>query len=87
MGKDLYGALIAMLRWGVAGCRVTSRPPILTHYDCGANFQATIICDKCRKPLHAKDMSYRLSHRPKEDGRPKKPGRPAVIEQDGVTTR
>ena len=79
-GKDLYGALIAMLRWGDRWLSRGKPPLILTHYDCGADFQATVICDHCREPLNAKDMSYRLNYRPKDDGRPSKPGRPATGE-------
>ena len=80
MGKDLYGALIAMLRWGDRWLSRDEPPLILTHYGCGLDFQATVICDKCRQPLRAKEMSYRLNYRPKEDGRPSKPGRPVAVE-------
>ena len=79
-GKDLYGPLIAMLRWGDRWLSRDEPPLILTHYDCGMDFQATVICDHCREPLRASDMSYRLNYRPKDDGRPMKPGRPVTVE-------
>jgi DNA-binding HxlR family transcriptional regulator len=80
MGKDLYGPLIAMLRWGDRWLSRDEPPLILTHHGCGGDFQATVVCDQCRQPLHARDMSYLLNYRPKDDRRPKKPGRPVAAE-------
>jgi DNA-binding HxlR family transcriptional regulator len=77
-GKGLYGPLIAMLRWGDRWLSRDEPPLILTHHDCGRDFQATVICDHCRMPLKASDMSYRLNYRPNDDGRPKKAGRPVA---------
>ena len=80
-GRDLYGPLIAMLRWGDRWLSRDEPPLILTHRDCGADFEPTVVCDHCRKPLQASDMSYRLNYRPKADGRPAKAGRPIAPEQ------
>jgi len=81
-GKDLYGPLIAMLRWGddwLAGGKV---PLILHHKDCGKDFDPGVVCNHCREPLKAKDMSYRLNYRPRRDSRPLKPGRPIAFEEN-----
>jgi DNA-binding HxlR family transcriptional regulator len=78
-GKDLYGPLIAMLRWGDRWL-ANGRPPlVLTHVACGGDFSPTVMCDQCRRPLAAHDMSYKLNYtRPDERDRPAKPGRPIV---------
>jgi DNA-binding HxlR family transcriptional regulator len=79
-GKDLYGPLIAMLRWG-DDWLARGRPPlILRHNDCGHDFNPTVVCNHCREPLRAKEMSYRLNYRPRSDSRPRKPGRPLIVE-------
>jgi DNA-binding HxlR family transcriptional regulator len=62
MGRDLYGPFIAMLAWGdrwLAG----GRPPlILTHKGCGRDFTPTVICHRCREPIEAASMRYRLNY-------------------------
>jgi DNA-binding HxlR family transcriptional regulator len=80
-GKDLYAPLIAMLRWGDRWLARDEPPLILTHRDCGNDFEPTVACDHCRLPLRASDMSYKLNYHPKGDGRPSKAGRPIMIEQ------
>jgi DNA-binding HxlR family transcriptional regulator len=75
-GKDLYGPLAAMLRWGDRWLSRDEPPLILTHQICGRDFVPTVICDHCRGALNAHDMSYRLNYRPREDARLKKTGRP-----------
>ena len=79
-GKDLYGPLVAMLRWGDDWLARKKPPLILTHKRCGHDFNPTVVCDHCRKPLRAKEMSYRLNYRPRSDSRPSKPGRPLIVE-------
>ena len=81
-GKDLYGPLIAMLRWGDDWLAHGEVPLILQHNDCGKDFNPAVVCDHCRKLLKAKDMSYRLNYRLRRDSRPLKPGRPIALEQN-----
>jgi DNA-binding HxlR family transcriptional regulator len=80
-GKDLYGSLIAMLRWGDEWLARGEVPLILNHKDCGKDFSPVVVCDHCREPLEAKDMSYRLNYRPRRDSRPLKTGRPIALEE------
>jgi DNA-binding HxlR family transcriptional regulator len=80
-GKDLYGPLIAMLRWGDTWLARGEVPLILEHKDCGEDFNPSVVCDHCRVPLKAKDMSYRLNYRPRRDSRQLKPGRPIALEE------
>jgi DNA-binding HxlR family transcriptional regulator len=79
-GKDLYGPLVAMLRWGDRWLSRDEPPLILTHQACGMDFEPTVICSHCRTALKATDMSYQLNYRSKDDGRARKVGRPMIIE-------
>ena len=62
VGKDLYGSMIAMLRWGDRWLADGKPPMILTHLDCGHDFDAVVACDQCREALHARDMQYRMHY-------------------------
>ncbi len=75
-GAALYGSLLAMLRWGDRWLAGGEPPLVLTHRDCGADFEPAVICDKCKGELKAADMSYKLSYKLAPDGRPLKPNRP-----------
>ena len=51
-----------MLAWGDRWLS-DGRPPIqLTHAPCGRDFTPTVICDRCRKPVAASNMKYRLRY-------------------------
>lgn len=60
-GRDLYLPLIQMLSWGD---RWLGYPPplILTHQDCGKDFQPLIVCSHCREPVEAASVHYRLNY-------------------------
>src|SRR5262249_40439560 len=79
-GKDLYGPLMAMLRWGDRWLSRDEPPLIMTHNSCGKDFEPTVVCNHCLAPLKANDMSYRLNYRAQDDGRPRKAGRPIVVD-------
>lgn len=81
-GKDLYGPMIAMLRWGDDWLARGEPPLILNHEGCGRDFKPTVVCDHCRRPIKAKDMSYRMNYRPRQDSRPHKAGRPIALEEN-----
>jgi hypothetical protein len=53
-----------MLRWGDEWLARNKVPLTLKHKDCGRDFKHAVVCGNCRKPLKAKDMSYRLNYRP-----------------------
>jgi DNA-binding HxlR family transcriptional regulator len=75
-GRDLYGPMLAMLRWGDEWLARGKPPLTLTHRGCGRDFEALVVCDHCKEALKASDMSYRLNYHPRSDSRPRKPGRP-----------
>jgi DNA-binding HxlR family transcriptional regulator len=64
MGRALYLPMIEMMRWGDRW--ISSRKPlILTHRDCGHDFESLIVCGHCHAPLKAQDMRYRLNYTPR----------------------
>nr|QIG99553.1 helix-turn-helix transcriptional regulator [Bradyrhizobium sp. 6(2017)] len=68
MGLDLYGPFIAMLRWGDRWLSKGKPPLLLTHLKCGHDFNASVDCDRCKQPIVAADMRYRLTYDPKSFG-------------------
>jgi DNA-binding HxlR family transcriptional regulator len=68
MGRDLYGPFITMLAWGDRWLSKGKPPLLLHHIKCGHDFHASVICDKCHKPITAADMQYRLNYDPKDYG-------------------
>jgi DNA-binding HxlR family transcriptional regulator len=68
MGMDLYGPFIAMLRWGDRWLSKGKPPLILTHLTCGHDFQPSVACNRCKQPIVAADMRYRLTYNPESFG-------------------
>ncbi|MGE0751440.1 MAG: winged helix-turn-helix transcriptional regulator [Variibacter sp.] len=67
-GRDLYGPFIAMLAWGDRWLSDGRPPLILTHKECGKDFHPLVICDRCRAPINAAAMSYKLNYNAKAYG-------------------
>jgi DNA-binding HxlR family transcriptional regulator len=68
MGRDLYGPFVAMLAWGDHWLARGKPPLLLRHGQCGHDFHASVICDKCHQPVIAADMQYRLNYDPRDYG-------------------
>lgn len=68
MGRDLYGPFIAMLRWGDRWLSKGKPPLLLKHLPCGHDFHAEVVCDRCKQPIVAADMRYKLAYDPKSFG-------------------
>src|SRR6185437_7646884 len=68
MGRDLYGPFITMLQWGDHWLSKGKPPLLLTHLACGHDFHASVNCDRCKQPIVAADMRYRLAYDPKAFG-------------------
>jgi DNA-binding HxlR family transcriptional regulator len=66
MGRDLYGPFVAMLAWGDRWLGKGKPPLLLRHATCGHDFQASVICSECHKPIIAADMQYRLNYDPRD---------------------
>jgi DNA-binding HxlR family transcriptional regulator len=68
MGHDLYGPFVAMLQWGDRWLSKGKPPLLLRHRACGHDFHAAVICDRCKEPIVAADMRYRLTYDPRNFG-------------------
>jgi DNA-binding HxlR family transcriptional regulator len=68
LGRDLYGPFAVMLRWGDRWLSGGKPPLLLRHTACGHDFHASVICDKCKQPIVAADMQYKLAYDPKAFG-------------------
>jgi DNA-binding HxlR family transcriptional regulator len=79
MGFDLYGPLAMMMAWGDRWLSRGGPPLILTHRDCGKDFTPELICDRCRKPIEAHGMRYRMNYDPRDFGAPAISDRSAAI--------
>jgi DNA-binding HxlR family transcriptional regulator len=78
MGKDLYGALVMMMAWGDRWMTRGGPPIVLTHHDCGKDFTPAVICDRCRVPIEAHAMRYRMNYDPRDYGAPEESDRAAA---------
>lgn len=62
-GRDLFGSMLAMLRWGDKWLSGGEPPLVMTHADCGKDFEPTVACDQCREALSAMEMRYQMNYR------------------------
>lgn len=67
-GKDLFGPMIAMLRWGDKWLADGKPPLILTHQDCGKDFEPRVACSQCSGALVAQEMRYVMNYRDPMNG-------------------
>jgi hypothetical protein len=57
-----------MLRWGDRWLSKGKLPLLLKHTTCGHDFHASVICDRCKQPIVAADMQYKLTYDPASFG-------------------
>jgi DNA-binding HxlR family transcriptional regulator len=51
-GKDFFGVILAMTRWGDRWLSGEAGPPItLRHTGCGHDTHAEVVCAHCREPM------------------------------------
>jgi DNA-binding HxlR family transcriptional regulator len=56
-GRDLYPAIVALLRWGDRHLAGPEGPPlILRHRPCGNRADPVLVCSHCHQPLDARDV-------------------------------
>ncbi|HJP79595.1 MAG TPA: helix-turn-helix domain-containing protein [Pseudonocardiaceae bacterium] len=80
-GRDFFGVLAAMSRWGdrwLAGDE--GAPIVFRHESCGHDTHAEVVCAECGEPMTAADTTAR----PGPGYPPKLLGRPDVIERFGL---
>lgn len=72
-GRDFFGVLAAMARWGDRWLAEEAGPPIAFHHDrCGHDSHAEVVCSRCKEPMKAEETSIRLGpgYPPKLAARP-----------------
>jgi DNA-binding HxlR family transcriptional regulator len=56
-GRDLYPAVIAIMRWGDTYLADDAGPPVLLRHSCGEEADPVLVCGHCREPLHPHDVT------------------------------
>ncbi|MEV0208861.1 helix-turn-helix domain-containing protein [Streptomyces sp. NPDC050788] len=60
-GRDFFGVLAALSRWGDRWLAGAEGAPVVFHHDtCGHDTHAEVVCARCREPLRAEDTSMRM---------------------------
>jgi DNA-binding MarR family transcriptional regulator len=57
MGKDIYPAMVAIMRWGDRHFRDEGGPSIVLRHSCGHDAAPEVVCTHCGKPLRARDVT------------------------------
>ncbi|MFC9462194.1 MULTISPECIES: winged helix-turn-helix transcriptional regulator [unclassified Streptomyces] len=61
MGRDFFGVLAAMNRWGDRWLAEEAGPPVVFHHDrCGQEGHAEVVCSACQEPMTAENTRPRL---------------------------
>ena len=55
-GRDLYPAVIAIMRWGDEHL-YDDAPPVELRHSCGERADPVLICRHCNEPLHPHDVT------------------------------
>jgi DNA-binding HxlR family transcriptional regulator len=55
-GMELHPVLLQLKEWGDRHCNPGSEPVIFRH-TCGAEFHAETVCNACRQPIRAGDLT------------------------------
>jgi DNA-binding HxlR family transcriptional regulator len=61
-GRDLYGPMIVMMRWGDKWLSKERRPLILRHNTCLHDFSAQVVCSECRQEVDPRQVDYELRY-------------------------
>lgn len=77
-GLDLYPYIVAMMQWGDRWLDEGKGPPLLLiHKPCGKHSQPVLRCDKCNKPIRARDMTWDLGPGATREAKVRRSGRRA----------
>ncbi|MBI1394314.1 MAG: transcriptional regulator [Alphaproteobacteria bacterium] len=58
-GRDLYPAIVLLMRWGDRWTGECDRPPLtLVHKTCGKASAPVLVCDECGEAIHVHDMDW-----------------------------
>jgi DNA-binding HxlR family transcriptional regulator len=56
-GRDLYPAVVTIMRWGDAHLAGEAGPPVLLMHACGHEADPTLVCSHCGEELHPHDVT------------------------------
>ena len=57
-GRDLYPAIVSIMRWGDEYLAGDAGPPLLLfHQECGHHAEPTLVCSHCREPLDPRKVT------------------------------
>lgn len=60
-GRDLFGVLAAMNRWGDRWLANDDGVPVVLHHDrCGHDTTAETVCSVCKEPLRSEEISNKM---------------------------
>ncbi|MBF6330732.1 helix-turn-helix transcriptional regulator [Nocardia transvalensis] len=59
-GRDLYGAILALLHWADVHRPALGEPVRLHHMPCDHDTHAVVVCAHCRRELDPRDVEARL---------------------------
>jgi DNA-binding HxlR family transcriptional regulator len=58
-GFELYPIILALMNWGDRWLAGKEGPPLLLyHKNCGHRLEPVMCCAHCRKPVHAREVTY-----------------------------
>jgi DNA-binding HxlR family transcriptional regulator len=58
MGRDLYPAIVSIMRWGDEYLAGDAGPPLLLlHQECGHHAEPTLVCSHCGEPLDPRKVT------------------------------
>jgi DNA-binding HxlR family transcriptional regulator len=56
-GRDLYPAVIAIMKWGDEHLAEEAGPPVVLRHSCGELVDPVLVCDHCGGALHPHDIT------------------------------
>jgi DNA-binding HxlR family transcriptional regulator len=56
-GRDLYPAIITIMRWGDEHLLGESGPPVVLRHTCGAEAEPVLVCGHCHAPMDPRDVT------------------------------
>ena len=56
-GRDLYPAVIAIMKWGDEHLAEEAGPPVVLRHSCGELIDPVLVCDHCREELRPRDVT------------------------------
>jgi DNA-binding HxlR family transcriptional regulator len=55
-GRDLYPAIITIMRWGDEHL-IETGPPVVLRHRCGAEAEPVLVCAHCHEPMDPRDVT------------------------------